>query len=538
MTTPEKFDRERFQLALRASNEGIWQWLIDDNVIEYSEKVSAILGYSPQGNPPHFLENLQDLYHPDDAAYLQDQLDAIFAPHGNELFAADCRYNHPDGKQHWLRIRGACVRNDDGIITRLAGSIIDITKRKTAEQALEEERFRLSQLIESIPVNVYFKDKESRFVKTNSATSEKMGLTSPEDIIGKTDHDFFDVRHADKSLHDEVAIMETLEHQDGSLEQELWEGKDESWCITSKYPWLDHNGKVKGTFGVTNDVTDLVNAQKRLVKIAALLKEKNQQYEEELKLANEVQRSILQTEIPPIPSTNSLTKTRFKADFNAIYLPMAGLAGDFYEVIPLSETKVGILMCDVMGHGVRASLIVALLSGLISKEIDQADQANSFLYGINQELHNILAKSGVTMFATALYAIIDVSNGTLEFANAGHPLPIIRQGNKYLQILPENYQKQPALGLMPEIIYQQYKLALDSIDEFILFTDGVNETTDRNDNELEISGVIRLLEQNHSPSPHSISALVESLRDYSKNQSFNDDVCLLSVAIQPSQTRP
>ena len=526
---PSDINLERLKLALRASNEGIWQWQIDTNLIEYSERVSSSLGY-PHGQAPHFLEHLQDIYHPDDAVFLQNQLDSVFAPHGEEVFAANCRYNHPDGQQHWLRIRGACVRNEAGVVIKLAGSIIDITRRKNAETALEEERYRLKQLTESIPVNIYFKDEESRFVMANSATSAKMGLSNAEELIGMSDHDFFDVSHADKSRKDEVMIMFTQEKRDGELGKELWEGQQESWCITSKYPWLDHKGKVKGTFGVTNDVSDMVNTQDRLVNIAKILKEKNIQYEEELKLANEVQLSILIEDIPSLPQNSA--KTQYHANFSAIYLPMSGVAGDFYEVISISDTKVGILMCDVMGHGIRASLIVAMLGGLINKEFEQASHADTFLYTLNQGLQKILAKAGVTMFATALYIVIDVETGELQMANAGHPLPLFKEGNSYQQIIPNDYQKQPALGLLPDINYRQYQVPLTDIDELILYTDGIYETANSAGEELEITGVIQLLESQMSESKHSIKRLIKSLRHYSHNQAFNDDVCVLSVAFE------
>ena len=325
-------------------------------------------------------------------------------------------------------------------------------------------------------------------------------------------------------------IMFTQEKRDGELGKELWEGQQESWCITSKYPWLDHKGKVKGTFGVTNDVSDMVNTQDRLVNIAKILKEKNIQYEEELKLANEVQLSILIEDIPSLPQNSA--KTQYHANFSAIYLPMSGVAGDFYEVISISDTKVGILMCDVMGHGIRASLIVAMLGGLINKEFEQASHADTFLNTLNQGLQKILAKAGVTMFATALYIVIDVETGELQMANAGHPLPISKKANRYQQIIPDNYEKQPALGLLPDINYLQYQVPLTDIDELILYTDGIYETANTKGEELEISGVIQLLENKMDADTHSIKRLIQSLRNYSHNQAFNDDVCVLSVAFE------
>lgn len=515
--------RERLKLALRASNEGVWLWDLHSNEIEYSEKVLKFIGYKVD-SAPHLFSDLGVIYHEDDAARLQHALDEIFSPNGPELFGENCRFKHPERGWIWLRIRGACVRDVDKKVIRLAGSVIDITMRKEAERELEEERHLLDLFIESIPVNVYFKDKESRFVIANSATSEKMGLSSRDELIGNSDHTFFSSEHADKSLKDEQMIMETLENLDGRLERETWDGQGDSWCITSKYPWLNNIGRVKGTFGVTNDVSDIVDIQTRLVSVATQLKGRIAEYEEELNLANEVQRSILVKNIPPLVSDEH------RVDIYPEYHPMEALAGDFYEVVTVSKDRIGILMCDVMGHGVRAALIVAMLRGLISKEVEHANEPDEFLYGLNEGLTKIMHRAGIPMFATAVYLLIDIKEKTLTFADAGHPLPIVQKDGEYSQLTLDKKQKSPALGLVRDSIYHNQVVKLTDFTEFLVFTDGIYETVNEEHEELGIEGVIEILQANHSATAKTTKDLLRSLRDYSNNKSFNDDVCLINIA--------
>jgi len=515
--------RERLMLALRASNEGVWLWDLNSNEIEYSRMVLKFIGYTAD-SAPHLFSHLETIYHVDDAVRLQHTLDNIFSPNGPELFGENCRFKHPKKGWIWLRIRGACVRDEKKKVIRLAGSIIDITKRKKAERALEEERHLLDLFIESIPVNVYFKDKKSKFVIANTATAEKMGLKSREELLGNSDHNFFSAEHANKSLQDELEIMETQKKLDGSLERETWDGQSDSYCITSKYPWLDNNGKVKGTFGVTNDVSDIVDIQTRLVSVAKQLKQRNAEYEEELNLANEVQQSILVKNIPPLVTEDH------RVDIYPEYHPMEALAGDFYEVVTVSKNKIGILMCDVMGHGVRAALIVAMLRGLISKEAEHAHDPDEFLYGLNEGLTKIMHKAGIPMFATGIYLLIDIKKKTLTFANAGHPLPIVLQDNTYRQLTSDREKTSPALGLVRDSIYYNQTVKLTEFTEFLIFTDGIYETVDAYDEELGINGVIEILQANHSTTAKTTKDLLKSLRDYSNNKSFNDDVCLINIA--------
>jgi sigma-B regulation protein RsbU (phosphoserine phosphatase) len=259
----------------------------------------------------------------------------------------------------------------------MAGSIIDISKRKNAELALEEERHLLYQLVENIPNSIYFKDQESRFVMVNKATAHKMGYENPRDLLGLTDHDLFDVSHADKSRADEVEIMERKVPQEESLEREVWEGQPDTWVLTTKIPWLDSQGNVKGTFGVSSDVSDIVNVQVRLRNVAAQLKERNAQYEEELELARQVQSAVLDSD--PLPFPRNDAEARFGVHFASRYFPDSEMAGDFFEILKISDTKVGMLICDVMGHGVRASLVVAMLRGLVEKERESSTDPEWFL---------------------------------------------------------------------------------------------------------------------------------------------------------------
>ena len=531
-------DKDRLELALEASHEGIWKWSYTIDTIHYSNLLLKLLGHTDQEMAPHLFKDIKEIFHEQDQEKLRAQVNSFLKPTGNETFGAECRYYHPDGNIRWFRIRGACNRDKTRKPIIIAGSVIDITKRKEVELKLAEEKHLLNLLSESVPVNIYFKDLDSKFVTANTATASKMGLIQKTDIVGKSDHDFFDARHADKSRQDEVDIMETGKNLTGNLEREIYDTEKETWCITSKYPWYDLNGNIRGTFGVSNDVTEIVETQERLTEVAQAFRERNELYEAELMLASEIQQAILAKQIPSIPSNSSeSSNSLFAANFDITHIPMHGLAGDFYQAIPISDTKMGILLCDVMGHGVRAGLIVAMIRGLISKETESISSPESFLSSLNHGLSHILNTAGISIFSTAIYCVVDTAKSTIQLASAGHPLPILKKGSNYslMDSSLHDGAQSPALGLFPDSVYRPIKISIENLTEIIFYTDGIYEVANAANEELGLEGLINIMnlsDATDSADKSSIEQLINTARNYAENHQFNDDVCIVTVNIK------
>lgn len=519
---------DRLELALRASNEGIWQWHVSDHSVQYSDRVLGFLDCCSD-NAPNIFTDIDRCFHENDREHFKRVLEGVLKQNGKELFGVDIRYLKEDGSICWLRIRGACVRDDAGYPVLIAGSMIDISRRKEAELALEEERHLLRMLIENIPNNVYFKDLDSRFVMANKATAEKMGLEVGSDLIGKTDHDFFSTMHADKSRKDELEIMLSGTPQESTVERETWVGQEDSYVITTKIPWYDRKGKIRGTFGVTSDVSALVTTQLRLSSIAEQLRVRNKLYEEELQLAHDIQRAVLDDSIPDIsvPGGHHLS-------FATKYIPASEMAGDFYEVIPISKTEIGLLICDVMGHGVRSALIVSMLRGLLERERDAARLPEWLLYGLNDGLYRILNKAGITMFATALYMTIDLGAGKLSYASAGHPMPLIKKNGKVSFLNSQKNIVGPALGLLPETPYCGDRISLSEFDQMFLFTDGIYEAENSSGEQFGREGMrdfVADLEKG-MPVQEVIDHLAEMVGEYCGGNGYGDDVCMLGIDVR------
>ncbi len=520
---------ERLELALRASNEGIWDWQIAKNEIFYSRRILEFLECGNSRAPNLFLPPF-DHIHPEELRSFELAMTQSLADGGPQTLAVDARVRTGGGEWRWLRIRGTIVRDRQGVANRIAGSMINISLRKAAEAQVEEERHLLRQLIDHVPLQIYFKDLESKFSMANQRMAEWMGLKHERELIGRHDKDFFDYDHWKPAEDDEKRIIESGEAIIDQLEHETWHEGAESWVITSKFPLLGRHGTIRGTFGVSSDVTKLVLAEREATELAHLLQQKNKVYEEELLLAREIQQALASEGFPQA-SSGSPTRVRF----GARYIPISGLAGDFFEVVQVSENSFGVLICDVMGHGVRSALIVAMLRGLLEKQRAQANDPCVFLQGLNDGLAAILERAGTTMFATAFYGLIDVLAGTFRYACAGHPGPVIAGKNGVRQIACERMEKGPGLGLIRGAVYPANEMSLEEIDRMVLFTDGVLEAENQSGEPFFEERLMEIIGRKSGESLDGLlDGILSSVLAFSEGQHFDDDVCLLGIDLQPA----
>jgi diguanylate cyclase (GGDEF)-like protein/PAS domain S-box-containing protein len=132
-----------------------------------------------------------------------------------------------------------------------------------------DRRFRMAQdlleaFLEHIPINVFFKDRSSRFVRVGRAMAEYFGLADPAGALNKTDLDFFSAEHANKALADEQEIIATGLPMKAIEERETWPDGRATWVLTTKVPLKDHRGQIIGTMGISQDITGRKEAEARI----------------------------------------------------------------------------------------------------------------------------------------------------------------------------------------------------------------------------------------------------------------------------------
>jgi phosphoserine phosphatase RsbU/P len=259
-----------------------------------------------------------------------------------------------------------------------------------------------------------------------------------------------------------------------------------------------------------------------------VIRRKNEQMETDLRMATELQQALMPNVYPSFPASSSQRQTRLR--FYHRYLPASMLGGDFFHIARLSDDAAGICICDVMGHGVRAALITAMLRALIETHAAEAADPGRFLTELNSEFTRILKQTGTLVFATVLYCVINIRERDARFARAGHPAPLhVRRttGEVGAVALGEG-SSGPAMGLIPNAQFKTSEAKLSPGDVLLFFTDGVIEVEDKRDRDFGIEGLQQSIRSNmHQPTESLLEAIISDVYNFAGSKVLTDDACLV-----------
>ena len=162
------------------------------------------------------------------------------------------------------------VFDNAGQLVYLLGISEDITGRKQMEAELDRERDLWRMLLDNSPDHIYFKDAQSRFIKSSNAQARQFGVESPDEMVGKTDFDFFAEAHARPAFEDEQEIIRTGRPIIAKEEREVWNDGHVTWASSTKLPMRDDSGKIVGIVGVSRDITERKQMENTLLESQAL----------------------------------------------------------------------------------------------------------------------------------------------------------------------------------------------------------------------------------------------------------------------------
>ena len=165
------------------------------------------------------------------------------------------RYRARDGSQICALVTLSPPTGQNRADAVRVAQIKDITERKLAEAALADERQLLTAFLQTTPDQVYFKDRESRFIRASDAQARKLGVATAEGLIGRTDFDYFSPEHAERAFDDEQRIIRTGQPIIGQEEREVFPDGRIAWAATTKLPLRDATGTIVGTCGISQDIT-------------------------------------------------------------------------------------------------------------------------------------------------------------------------------------------------------------------------------------------------------------------------------------------
>jgi len=245
----------------------------------------------------------------------------------------------------------------------------------------------------------------------------------------------------------------------------------------------------------------------------------------ELEMARQIQLSILPHSLPKLPGL----------DIAARFLPMTAVAGDFYDFIQIDDQHIGILIADVSGHGLPSALIASMLQVALTTQVPHAAEPAQVLSGLNKALSGKFTRN----FVTAAYVYLDLAKNLMRYAGAGHP-PILQFRNATGRTA-ELVENGIVLGMFGEATYKDLEVRLEPGDRYVLYTDGILEAANPDDEMYGANRLMHFLESNKILTADQLAqALVTEVAQWSGqpyDQGQQDDITVLLFDFNPSIPR-
>lgn len=276
--------------------------------------------------------------------------------------------------------------------------------------------------------------------------------------------------------------------------------------------------------GASDYVTKPINRLELLARIRSALrlkkeiewhKERDQRMKNKLELAKQVQLSVLSKEI----DDDNIA-------IHAIYRPSSELAGDFYAWYQLDQHRYGIILLDMMGHGISASLVCMYLSSILKDTMSRITDLEQTVLALNRHMNQLRMEDElINYYFTAICMIIDTKAKTIEYVNAAHPAGIAFVDG-HAQLLS---QSCGAVGLFSHLKVEKRTIHYSNDFNLILYTDGLADAM-RSGEEIPDDHMTGMLNNVSGLMPGDI---VEQLLPDSNNANQKDDICLVTIRSKP-----
>jgi sigma-B regulation protein RsbU (phosphoserine phosphatase) len=246
-----------------------------------------------------------------------------------------------------------------------------------------------------------------------------------------------------------------------------------------------------------------------------VLLEKNK-LDKELSIARQIQMSFLPSQEPVIPGF----------DLAGLNIPSRRVSGDYYDFIKIVEGQWGIVIGDVSGKGIPASLIMASFRASLLAEI-----RNNYAIGtIMSKVNKLLWESTDSdQFVTAFYGVLDERRRVLTYCNAGHnPVFLIRAGN-----VVKLETGGLVLGAFEDSVYQEGRIEIEPLDILLLYTDGVTEIYNEAEEEFGTERLLKLVKDHGRLTARDLTTLAqEKILEFAADRTIQDDFTLIVLKAQ------
>ena len=274
--------------------------------------------------------------------------------------------------------------------------------------------------------------------------------------------------------------------------------------VTKPIDFKDLQVTIDRTLNHVEEIRDALMARDKLVTL-----------QNELDVASNIQQSILPTELPDEHDYQMFGSMKSARN----------VGGDFFDVVYLPDRRVGLAIADVSDKGVPAALFMmstrTLLKGAAIGAMNPAD--------VMETVNQLLCEDNeAAMFVTLLYGVYDPETGRLTYANGGHNSPLIVHTDNTSSLLPPT--DGLALGLLPDYEYQQKTVTVAPGETLVLYTDGVTEAMNGDEEEFGVERLQKVFAQSHPHEAHAITQLIfNAVDEFAGDTPQSDDVTCLTL---------
>lgn len=277
--------------------------------------------------------------------------------------------------------------------------------------------------------------------------------------------------------------------------------------------------------GNSHEMQDLYNSfefmKRELSNYIVNLKETTaakEKIESELRIAKEIQMGMIPHIFPPFPDLPEI-------DLYATLLSAKEVGGDLYDFFLLDDNRICFAIGDVSGKGIPASLFMAVTRTLLRSTANKEKSTAEIVNSINKTLS---LNNESNMFVTFFLGVLDIREGVLKYCNAGHNPPILIRNKKDVSYF--NITKGIPVGLFDTYAYTEESILMAPDDQIFLYTDGLSEAEDANNNLFGDDLLLQVIGQHASASPRSmIEAATAAVADHVKGHTQSDDLTMMSI---------
>ncbi len=388
--------QKRFEYAVRATRDTVWDWNLVTQEICWSEGIHTVFGY-PAGQTRTEASWWYRRIHSGDAERVQSSLQKTVAT-GADQWSAEYRVRRSDGSYACVLDRGYVIYDHSGAPWRMIGAAMDITAQKRAEEDLARERNLLRTLIDTIPDLISVKDSEGRLLLVNQAVSGLLGTPSPEALLGKTDFDCYPEQVAQAFRADDQKVMDSGEALINREESNADSQGNVKWVLTTKVPLRDSEHNIMGLMSVSRDITGRKLAEKEIEKARDAAEAANRAKSEFLaNMSHEIRtplNGILgMTEL----SLGTALDAEQREYLQAVKSSADSLLGVINDILDFSKIEAGKLELNLVDFDLRAHVrevirlmaVPAQFKGL-NLESDMAAEVPRYIEGDPTRLRQVL----------------------------------------------------------------------------------------------------------------------------------------------------